>query len=90
MIRDVGQKSFQQAHAPLYDSLQSDLKKPLYPGCTNFTRLSAVLDLVNLKARYGWSDKSFTKLLDVLEKMLPNQNTLPKNHYDAKKILCPP
>jgi len=69
---------FQQAHAPLYDILWSDSKKPLYSGCTNFTWLSTMLDLVNLKAIYGWSDKSFTELLDVLEKMLPNQNTLLK------------
>ena len=57
-------------------------------GCTSFTRLSMVLDLVNLKARFGWSDKSFNELLVVLKKMLPGNNTLPKNWYEAKKILC--
>ena len=56
---------------------------------TKFTQLSVVLDLVNLKAKYGWSDKSFTKLLDVLQRMLPNKNMFPKNHYEAKTILCP-
>ena len=30
MICDLGQESFQQAHVPMYDTLQSDLKKPLY------------------------------------------------------------
>ena len=89
MIRDVGQDFFQQAHVPLYDTLQSDLKKPMYPGCTKFAQLSPVLDLVNLKAKYGWSDKSVFELLDVLLRMLPNQNTLLKNHYEATKILCP-
>ena len=53
MIRDVGQDFFQQAHVPLYDTLQSDMKKPMYPGCTKFAQLSPVLDLVNLKAKYG-------------------------------------
>ena len=48
-----------------------------------------MLDLVNLKAKYEWSDKRFIELLGVLHKMLPNQNTLLKNHYEAKKILCP-
>ena len=32
MICDLGQESFQQAHAPMYDTLQSDSKKPLYLG----------------------------------------------------------
>ena len=44
---------------------------------------------MNLKARFGWSDKSFTELLVLLKNMLPKDNTLPKNHYEAKKILCP-
>ena len=43
---------------------------------------------VNLKARFGCSDISFTKLLLLLMNMLPDDNTLPKNYYEAKKILC--
>ena len=35
MIRDLGQDSFQQVHAPMYDTLQTDSKKPLYLGCKN-------------------------------------------------------
>jgi len=54
MICDLGQESFQQAHAPVYEGLQSDSKKPLYSGCKNsLTLLSAVLSLVNVKARFG-------------------------------------
>ena len=89
MSRDLGQNYFQQAHAPLYEKIGSDLRKPLYKGWTSFTRLSAVLALVNLKARFRWSDKSFTELLMLLKKMLPENNTLLKNLYEAKKILCP-
>jgi len=89
MICDLGQESFQQAHAPVYDTLQTDSKKPLYPGCKNLlTLLSTVLSLVNIKARYGWSDKSFSSLLQVVHDMLPQDNTLPKSYYQAKKILC--
>ncbi|GJU30652.1 ulp1 protease family, C-terminal catalytic domain-containing protein, partial [Tanacetum coccineum] len=31
-------------------------EKPLYAGCTNFTKLSAVLQLLTVKAEYGLSD----------------------------------
>ena len=90
MIRDLGQESFQQAHAPMYDTLQTDSKKPLYSGCKNsLTLLSAVLSLVNVKAKYGWSDKSFSSLLQVVHNMLPEENMLPKSHYQVKKIVCP-
>ena len=55
----------------MYEGLQSDSKKPLYIGCKNsLTLLSAVLSLVNVKARYGWSDKSFSSLLEVVHNML--------------------
>ena len=74
----------------MYDTFQIDLKKPLYPGCENsLTLLSAVLSLVNEKAIYGWSDKIFSLLLQVMHNMLLEKNTLPKSYYQAKKILCP-
>ena len=44
--------------------------------------------MVNVKARYGWSDKSFTSLLMVVQDMLLEENMLPKSYYQAKKILC--
>ena len=39
-------------------------------------------------AKYGWGDKSFTDLLKVLWKVFPKENMLPKNNFEAKKILC--
>ena len=90
MICDLGQESFQQAQAPMYDTLQSDYKKPLYSGCKkSLTLLSVVLSLVNVKARYGRSDKSFTSLLQVAQDMLLEENTLSKSYHQAKKIQCP-
>ncbi|XP_071740963.1 uncharacterized protein [Rutidosis leptorrhynchoides] len=57
-----------------HDRLQQlfvDAEKPLYTGCMNFTKLSAVIQLVNIKSNNGWSDTSFTSLLELLNKMLP-------------------
>ena len=65
MICDLGwQQSFQQAHALVDDILESDSKKPLYLVCKkSLTLLLAVLSQVNVKTRYGLSDKNFTSLL---------------------------
>ena len=46
-----------------------------------------VLSLVNVRAKYGWSDKSFTSLLQVVH--IVEENMLPKSSYQVKKILCP-
>jgi len=87
MIRDIGGESVHQAH--VFDSLKDDSLTELYPGCSSFSRLSAVLRLFNMKARNGWTDRSFTELLEFLHQILPEGNTLPTSHYETKKILCP-
>jgi len=53
------------------------------------TLLSVILSLVNVKAKYEWSDKSFSSLLQIVQHMLLEENTLPKSYYQVKKILCP-
>ncbi|XP_071718785.1 uncharacterized protein [Rutidosis leptorrhynchoides] len=75
-----------------HDRLQQlfvDAEKPLYTGCMNFTKLFAVIQLVNLKSNNGWSDTSFTSLLELLNKMLQEGNELPVSTYQAKKLMCP-
>ena len=70
-----------------FKQLLEDAKKPLYPGCVQFTKLSALVKLYNVKARYGWSDKSFSDLLQILGDMLPVNNEMPLSMYEAKKTL---
>jgi len=81
-IRDVGAESFANA---VFKNMSNDAETPLYPGSTNFTRLSTVLRLMNLKAMNGWTNKSFAELLQLLKDMLPEGNTLPNLNYEAKK-----
>ncbi|KAL5555975.1 hypothetical protein UlMin_038211 [Ulmus minor] len=60
----------------------------MYFGCTNnFTKLSAIVRLYNLKAGNGWSDKSFSELLKLLAEMLPQPNELPISMYEVKKTM---
>jgi hypothetical protein len=70
-------------------NLGNDSNVPLFSGCTKFTKISAVFKLYNLKAKNGWSDKSFTSLLELLGEMLPENNLIPDSIYRAKKLLCP-
>jgi len=48
MIRDIGGESIHQAH--VFDSLKDDSLTELYPDCSSFSRLSAVLRLFNMNA----------------------------------------
>ena len=64
-----------------------DAKKPLYHGCVKFTMFFSLVKLYNVKARYGWSDKSFSDLLQILWDMLSMNNEIPLSMYEAKKTL---
>ena len=64
-----------------------DVDKPLYADCTKFSIFSAIIVLFQLKTLCGWTNKSFTMLLQVLMDMLPSDAKLPKDHYEAKKIV---
>ncbi|KAG8364929.1 hypothetical protein BUALT_Bualt18G0049800 [Buddleja alternifolia] len=52
--------------------LLADADKKLYPGCENFTKLSFIVTLMHIKILSRWSNKSFSMLLQVLKKALPN------------------
>jgi len=85
-IRDIGEESFR---TQVVEQMKVDAETPLYDGC-KLTRLEATLKLFVLKAKHGWTDKSFTELLTLLqEDILPKGNALPGRNYDAKKVLCP-
>ena len=65
-----------------------DAVKPLYPSCrVEHTKLSVTVDLLSMKARYQWSTKSFTELLELIKDILPSENTLPEKTYTAKKMI---
>jgi len=82
----VETESFAEAHG--YKSMTSGADTPLFPETTNFTWFLAVLRLMNLVAINGWTDKSFTKLLQLLKEMLLEEDNLLNRNYEVKKILC--
>ncbi|XP_052297002.1 uncharacterized protein LOC127902216 [Citrus sinensis] len=70
-----------------FENLLADAEKKLYPGCSKFTKLSALVKLYNLKARNGWSYRRLSDLLKLLREMLPDNNEMPCSMYEAKKTL---
>ena len=86
MVNEI-QEDFVDHHKK-FGRLLGEAEKPLYFGCAdNFTKLSAIVRLYNLKAGNGWSDKSFSELLKLLTEMLPQPNELPTSMYEVKKIM---
>ena len=70
--------------------LEIDSKTPLYPGCDpRNSRLRVALDVLQMKARYKWSDISVDAKLQYWHDMLPKGNTCPKSGDEAKKVVSP-
>ncbi|XP_060972473.1 uncharacterized protein LOC133038366 [Cannabis sativa] len=84
----IGDAQFQSNVDPLeFQNFVEDAEKPIYPNCNRFTKLSTLVRLYNIKAKHGWSDKSFTDLLAFLVELLPEGNEMPLSFYEAKKTL---
>jgi hypothetical protein len=75
-----------------FDMLDKALRDILYKECKlsdkEHTVLWKMLELLKLKGSNGWSDTSFSTLLELLTKVLPKSNGLPNSTYQAKKIIC--
>ena len=55
-----------------------DSEKGMYPGCKpQYSKLATVLEILQMKEKAGWSDKSVTMLLTFLEDFLPEGNHMP-------------
>lgn len=70
-----------------FTRLMRDIEQELYPGCRNFSKLSFIVKLLHLKTINNWSNKSFTLMLELMKEALPDGNTLPISHYEAKKVI---
>ena len=70
-----------------FDSLMGDANRQLYPGCTKYSKLHFVIKLMHLKTLNGWSNKSVDMLLELFKDALPEGETLPKSHYEAKSLM---
>ena len=77
----------QQDNCPM--NFVEDVEIPLYPGCSKYTRLSAAAVLNKHKTMYGYSNKSFDNLLEILCDMLPELNTIPNSTRSVEMLLKP-
>jgi hypothetical protein len=75
-----------------FEMLDKALRDLLYEECKMCDKEHTVLwmtpELMKWKATSGWSDTSFSALLELLTNVLPKPNGLHSSTYQAKKINC--
>ncbi|XP_031279787.1 uncharacterized protein LOC116138206 [Pistacia vera] len=67
--------------------LLEDAQQQLYPGCDEFSKLSFIVELFQIKCLYGISDKAVDCIMQLLKKALPRGENLPKSFCDARKLI---
>ncbi|XP_077237173.1 uncharacterized protein LOC143878834 [Tasmannia lanceolata] len=74
------------ANAKKFYKLVEDAELELYPGC-KLSKLSFVVQIFHIKCLNGWSNKSFTMLLELLKEAFPTGASVPESFYETKKII---
>ena len=90
MIHDVTvTRNLSEAQASqVREILVRERETPLYLGSSD-NRLSFTTDLLRFKVASGWSDKSFTELLNFLADKLPKGNMVPRSKLKQRRFCVP-
>jgi len=62
-------------------------EEPLWDGCTKQSKLSACVQLLNMKSTLNLTQNAFNNFIDFTKRCMPNDENLVSNFYDAKKFM---
>ncbi|GLT69206.1 hypothetical protein SLA2020_413750 [Shorea laevis] len=68
------------------EDLLKDADTPLHAN-TKHSKLGAIVRLYSIKCMGGWSNTSFSMLLEFINELIPSDASLPKDTYEAKKYM---
>jgi hypothetical protein len=71
-----------------FDMLK-DSNEPLWDGCTNHSKLSAIARVFTIKSDHGLSEASYDKIIEWVRSILPEGNRLKENFYATKSMMKP-
>jgi len=74
--------------AKFFDLLK-DYNEPLWDGCTNHSKLSAVAQVFTIKSDHELSEAGYEKIIEWSRSILPKGNRSRENFYVAKSIMKP-
>jgi len=78
------------ADAARFFDLLKDSDEPLWDGCTNHSKLSAVAQVFTIKSDHGLSEVGYDKIIAWMRSILPEGNMLKENFYATKSMMKTP
>jgi hypothetical protein len=77
------------ADATRFFDLLKDSDEPLWDGCTNHSKLSAVAQVFTIRSDHGLSEVGYDKIIEWARSILHEGNMLKDNFYAAKSMMKP-
>jgi hypothetical protein len=98
MVMDAAGPSFAYNHEQSMEETPNDktqdffnlfsaAQSPLYEGCTSHSELSALLQLLTIKAEHNISQEAFNKIVEFYREALPSDNCMPPNSIHSCKTV---
>ncbi|KAG8363361.1 hypothetical protein BUALT_Bualt19G0014400 [Buddleja alternifolia] len=75
--------------AEKFFNLKDAADSPLWSGCEDYSELSALSELLNIKSESNLSERHFNRFLKAFGQMLPKGHKLPDSFYSSKKVVAP-
>ncbi|KAG8362837.1 hypothetical protein BUALT_BualtUnG0032200 [Buddleja alternifolia] len=75
--------------AEKFFNLKDAVDSPLWSGCEDYSELSALSELLNIKSESNLSERHFNRFLKAFGQMLPKGHKLPDSFYSSKKVVAP-
>jgi hypothetical protein len=77
------------ADTPRFFDLLKDSDEPLWDGCTNHSKLSAVAQVFTIKSDHGLNEARYDKIIEWARSILLEGNRLKENFYATKSMMKP-
>ncbi|XP_042939338.1 uncharacterized protein LOC122274358 [Carya illinoinensis] len=74
-----------ESQSKTFDQLFDDARRPLYPSCKKFSKLSFIVKLLHIKTVGGWTIKSFNMVLQLLKAAFPDIH-IPNSYHEARHL----
>ncbi|KAG8362941.1 hypothetical protein BUALT_BualtUnG0021300 [Buddleja alternifolia] len=75
--------------AEKFFKLKDAADSPLWSGCEDYSELSALSELLNIKSESNLSERHFNRFLKAFGQMLLKGHKLPDSFYSSKKVVAP-
>ena len=86
-IIDIDDNEQPNKHAKIFLKLLQEAEKQLYPGCTDATKVSFIVELFQVKCSTGMSNRALEAVLNLFSRFLPKGHCVPDTMEKVQRVV---